>query len=228
MIFPDPSPLRSRPRTDAQAELIELSISPEFTYRYLSAVDIEGFSSLYACDQLQMQTGLGQALDIAAARCDFDRSRWHSQVTGDGELAVLPPDTDGLRLIADYPHELACALREVNNGRRQRVRVRLALHHGPIIQGRFGPAGDSPVIVSRLLDSDDLRQYLVRRTELDLVTIISASLHRDVVETRLRHLNPAEFVGTHIQVKGKSYEAFIHCAGGLAAPVDQCDPGIAS
>jgi hypothetical protein len=213
--LPDPSPLRSRPRTDAQAELIELSTWPELTYRYLSAVDIEGFSSLYACDQLQMQTGLGQALDIAAARSGLDRSRWHSQVSGDGELAVLPPDTDGLRLIADYPHELACALHEVNNGRRQRVRIRLALHHGPIIQGRFGPAGDSPVVVSRLLDSDDLRQYLSQRTALDLVTIVSASLHRDVIETRLHHLNPAEFVGTQVQVKGKCYEAYIHCANDL-------------
>ncbi len=182
------------------------------TYRYLTAVDIEGFSFLHALDQMQMQDDLGQVLDIAATRVGLDRALWQVQDRGDGELAILPPDTDGLRLIADYPRELGDALNKVNSQRLNRLRIRLAIHHGTLVQGRFGPVGQGPIVVSRLLDSDELRKYLAQRTELNLVLIVSASLHDDVIETRLRHLDPAQFARTDILVKGKSYPAYIHTA----------------
>lgn len=182
------------------------------TYRYLAAVDIEGFSSLDALDQVQMQDDLGQVLDIAATRVGLRRALWQIQERGDGELAVLSPDTDGPRLIADYPRELADALSEVNSERRSRLRVRVAMHHGTLVQGRFGPVGQGPIVVSRLLDSDELRKYLANRAELDLVLIVSASLYNDVIETRFRNLDPTQFTHADVLVKGRSYPAYIHTA----------------
>lgn len=181
-------------------------------YRYLAAVDIERFSSLHASDQVRMQDDLGQVLDIAATRVGLDRPLWQMEERGDGELAVLPADTDGPRLIADYPRELGDALREINRGRRSRLRIRLALHHGTVVQGRFGPAGQGPIVVSRLLDSDELRKYLERQAELDLVLMVSASLHNDVIETRLHNLDPAQFTRVDVLVKGRSYPSYIHMA----------------
>jgi class 3 adenylate cyclase len=179
------------------------------TYRYLAAVDIAGFSSLNALDQVHMQDDLGQVLDIAATRVGLDRALWQLQERGDGELAVLPLDTDGPRLIADYPRELADALSEVNGERRSRLRIRLAMHHGTLVPGRFGPVGQGPIVVSRLLDSDELREYLTQRAELDVVLIVSASLHNDVIETHLCHLDPAQFARTDVLVKGSCYPAYI-------------------
>jgi class 3 adenylate cyclase len=161
---------------------------------------------------MHMQDDLSQVLDIATSRVGFDRALWQVQERGDGELAVLPPDTDGPRLIADYPRELADALSEVNSERRCRLRVRLAMHHGTLIQGRFGPVGQGPVVVSRLLDSAELRKYLAQREELDLVLIVSDSLYKDVIETRLRHLDPAQFARADAFVKGSSYPAYIYTA----------------
>lgn len=182
------------------------------TYRYLAAVDIEGFSSRNALDQVQMQDDLGQVLDTAATSVGLDRTLWQVQERGDGELAVLPPDTDGPRLIADYPRELADALSEVNSERRSRLRIRVAMHHGILVQGRFGPVGQGPIVVSRLLDSDELRSYLANRPELDLVLIVSACLYSDVIETRFRHLDPAQFARADVLVKGRSYPAYIRTA----------------
>ncbi len=82
-------------------------------YHYLVAVDVEGFSTLNALEQMKAQSDLGWVLDAAAGRTNLSRSMWQRQVRGDGELAVLPADTDGPRLIADYPRELASALGEV-------------------------------------------------------------------------------------------------------------------
>jgi class 3 adenylate cyclase len=181
-------------------------------YRYLAAVDVEGFTTLHALDQLQVLDDLGEVLDIAASRAGLDRALWQVQERGDGELAVLPPNTDGPRLIADYPRELADALSEVNSERRSRLRIRMAMHHGTLVQSRFGPVGQGPIVVSRLLDSDELRKYLVQRAELDLVLIVSASLHSDVIESRLHHLDPAQFSRADVLVKGSAYPAYVYNA----------------
>ena len=170
-----------------------------------------------------MQDDLGSALDVAASRVGLDRESWQVQERGDGELAVLPPDTDGPRLIADYPRELADALGEVNSERRRRLRIRMAMHHGTLVQGRFGPAGQGPVVVSRLLESDELRNCIAQRADLDLVLIVSASLYEDVIETRLCHLDPAQFTRTNALVKGRSYPAYINFASRSSSAVVQED-----
>lgn len=210
--IPRTRPIRPRQRLGHHAIRADACSNACLAYRYLAAVDIEGFSSLNALDQLQLLDDLDQVLDIAAARVGLDRALWQVQERGDGELAVLPPDTDGPRLIADYPRELADALSEVNSEGRSRLRIRLAMHHGTLVQSRFGPVGQGPIVVSRLLDSDELRKYLAQRAELDVALIVSASLHSDVIETRLHHLDPAQFAPADVLVKGRSYPAYIHTA----------------
>jgi len=189
-------------------------ICDRLAYRYLAAVDIEGFSSLSALEQVQMQADLSRVLDIAANRACLNRPLWQLEMRGDGELAVLPAETDGPGMIADYRRELAGALAEVNRSRQRRMRIRVALHHGTVVQGRFGPAGQGPIVVSRLLDSGELRHYLAERAGLDLALIVSESLYRDVIETRFRGLEPAEFTPVCISAKGVSYPAYIHHVGG--------------
>jgi len=178
-------------------------------YRYLTAVDIAGFSCLNALDQVNMQNDLGHVLDLAASGTGLDRTLWQVQECGDGELAVLPSDTDGPKLIAEYPRELTRALSDVNKTRHIRLRIRAAIHYGPFVQGRFGPAGQGPIVVSRLLDSDRLRKYLAQRTELDLVLIVSASLYQDVIETCFCRLDAAQFARADVRAKGRCYPAYI-------------------
>jgi class 3 adenylate cyclase len=183
-------------------------------YHYLAAVDIEGFSSLSALEQVQMQADLDRVLDTAANRACLNRELWQLEMRGDGELAVLPAETDGPAMIADYPRELAGALAELNRGRQLRLRLRVAMHHGTVVRGCFGPVGQGPIVVSRLLDSAELHSYLAEHTRLDLALIVSESLYHDVIETRFRGLEPAEFAHAHISAKGVSYPAYIHHVGG--------------
>jgi hypothetical protein len=184
-------------------------ICGRLAYHYLVAVDVENFSALNALEQVEAQSDLGWALDIAADRANLCRAMWQRQVRGDGELAVLPADTDGPRLIADYPHELAGALGEVNRERQRRLRIRVAMHHGTLAPGQFGAVGQGPIVVSRLLDSDELRMHLAQRAELDLVLIVSECLFHDVIETRFHYLEPAEFTRVEVRIKGKCYVAYI-------------------
>ena len=62
--------------------------------RYLAAVDIEGFNSPSALEQVQMLADLCQVLDIAANRACLNRPLWQQEMRGDGEVAVLPAETE--------------------------------------------------------------------------------------------------------------------------------------
>ena len=184
------------------------------SYAFLAAVDIEGFSRLDALEQVTIQDHLRGVLETAAFRAGLDRTLWDIQVNGDGELAVLPSDIDGARLVADYPRELEAALTELNVARDRgpRLRIRAALHHGTVAMGKLGAVGKAPIVVSRLLDSDRLRQEL-RHRRTDLVLVVSDALFTDVIESRFRGLDPDEFSRIEEYAKGQSYIGYIHRPG---------------
>ncbi|GAA2414186.1 hypothetical protein GCM10010191_25130 [Actinomadura vinacea] len=182
------------------------------TYHFLVAVDIEGFSTLSAAQQKRIQADLHTVLENAAEAAGLDRNSWLRQVGGDGELAILPSETDGLRLLVAYPRALAMALARVNRRRARRLRLRLSMHHGPLSDGVFGAVGRAPIVVSRLVDADVLRQELRDRPRLDLVLIMSGSLYSDVVETEFGGLDPSEFHRVDVHAKGVTYPAYIHRA----------------
>ncbi|WP_141582322.1 hypothetical protein [Actinomadura sp. WMMA1423] len=180
-------------------------------YRFLVAVDLEGFSALSTKDQRAVQAALHGALDDAATLAGLDRSAWLRQVGGDGELSVLPAETDPVRLVAVFPERLADVLAHVNAARHPepRIRVRVAIHHGTLASGCLGPVGRAPIIVSRLLDSGSLRRELARRTDTNLALIVSDSLYNDVIETQLGGLQPGAFRRVVVRAKKISYPAYI-------------------
>ena len=163
--------------------------------QFLAAVDIEGFSQRSAVGQAKLHDDLEYAMSEAAASAGLGRKLWYRQPRGDGELAVLPADTNGLSLVADYPRRLASVLAEINNraDRDSRLRVRMAIHRGIVYPGRFGPFGEGPITVSRLVDAQVLRQTLRQRTDLDIVWIVSGGIYNDIVKNLFRELDPKLF-----------------------------------
>jgi class 3 adenylate cyclase len=181
-------------------------------FRFLAAVDIEGFSRRSAAGQAKIQDDLEYAMSQAAASAALDRRRWYRQPCGDGELAVLPPNTNGLSLVADYPRRLALVLAEINRFAEPgaRLRVRMAIHHGAVSPGRFGPVGSAPIVVSRLVDSHVLRQKLRERKDLDIALIVSQAVYDEVVQSRFHDLDPQTFRRTSIRSKGTSSIGYLY------------------
>ncbi|MBT2211580.1 hypothetical protein [Actinomadura sp. NEAU-AAG7] len=182
-------------------------------YRLLLAVDIQGYSKRDVREQLLAQRQLSDALDRAALGVGLDRSRWEKQVGGDGELATLPEGVDPAPVAGDFVLGLAAALAEVNDaageGARHRLRVRLALHHGTLAAGPFGPAGDAPIVVQRLLDAGPLRRLLVTDADRDLAYVVSDSLFEDVVQTGFCALPPEAFQPIKVTAKGDAFRGYI-------------------
>src|SRR4051812_33774492 len=121
--------------------------SNRLMYRLVLAVDVEKYSTRDAREQLRAQTELQRILNAAAQDTGLDQREWYEQVSGDGELVVLPEDVDVPAVVGDFTSSLEAILGEVNHrvigGRRLRLRV--ALHHGTLTPGPFGPAGDAPI-----------------------------------------------------------------------------------
>lgn len=194
----------------------------ELIYGLAVAVDIENFSKLNTLDQYTLQSDLADVLDMAARRADLNRDTWYRQVLGDGELAVLPADTDVAWVVARYAQELERALCQLkaSNGSRQPLRLRVAMHYGTLTRGRFGPVGQAPIVVSRLLDADAVRRALAQAVENDVVLVVSAPLYRDVVETRFYGLDPAQFRSMRVTAKGTIYKGYLS----TSRPIAMQDP----
>jgi hypothetical protein len=88
--------------------------------------------------------------------------------------------------------------------------MRLALHYGTLIEGPLGPAGDAPIVVSRLLDATPVREYLNEHPERDLALVISDSLYENVVCSGLCVLDPATFVKLEVEIKQILYRGYLH------------------
>lgn len=181
-------------------------------FRFLVAIDVAGFSQRHAAGQARVQDDLDHAMTQAAANAGLDRERWYRQPRGDGELAVLPEGVDGLSLVADYPRELASSVATVNRTGKGGLplRVRMAIHHGAVTPGTFGPVGAAPVAISRLVDAEIVRQQLRQRSDLDIALIVSATVYDEVIQSRLRDLNPEVFRRTTIKTKGITYVGYLY------------------
>lgn len=202
----------------AQIKMMQALGSEGLMFRYLVAVDVEGYSRRYTAQQARAQSALELALARAAESTGLERERWYRQLRGDGELAVLPQSADGLSLVADYPRELASSLADVNRGNREpRLRLRLAIHHGAVAPGCFGLAGNAPVTISRLVDAKITREQLRQRGDLDIALIVSATVYDEIVQSRLRSLDPDGFRRATVRAKGTSYIGYL-CENDLGIP----------
>ncbi len=186
----------------------------ELLHRLVVAVDIENYSALDTLDQALAQSRLSEILDQAAHRAGLDRDSWYRQLRGDGELAVLPADTDAAWVVAEFTEHLAEALAEHRrvNPDEPAVRLRVAMHHGTLTEGHFGLAGDAPVVTCRLLDARVVKRALAQETSSSLVLVISERLFDDVVASRFHGLVPGRFRSTRVSAKGRVYPGYL-CAG---------------
>lgn len=189
--------------------------SGELVYGLVVAVDIAGFSKLDILEQCDSQALLDELLDDATAAVGLTRGHWrYRQPRGDGELAVLPADTDVALVIADWTNHLARALRDLRSpaGTQSRMRIRIALNHGPLTAGSFGPVGDGPIVACRLLDARPTKAVLANDQSCDLVLVVSDQLFFHVVAPRFRGLDPQRFRPVRTTIKRRTFFGYV-CAG---------------
>jgi class 3 adenylate cyclase len=201
----------------------------DFERRLLLSVDARGYGGSTDRRQQAIQEGLLSVLDDAADRAGLARPRWDRQGAGDGELAVLPSSEPEPRVVDDFVRHLQAALRrhnrEMPDGKR--LRLRLAIHFGTAIPAPNGYRGRGPVEVSRLCDSDQLREVLAA-SGADLAVILSHQVFTDTIMQGHTSLEPADFHKVHVRKKEFDEDAWIwvpgHDVHAVGPPVDQDAP----
>ncbi|MEW2358140.1 hypothetical protein [Spirillospora sp. NPDC029432] len=186
-------------------------------YRLFLRLDVEKYSRLDTRQQVEAQEDLRRLVDESARLTGLMTDDWYRQGAGDGELVAFPADIDILRTVGTFTHRLQSGLQRLNLNRNPDLRLRVAFHHGTMAPGPLGPAGDGPIVVSRLLDADPLRAYLTEHPDLALALAVSESLYNDVIRTGLCELAPERFIPLEVEVKQVVYRGYIYDGNGSPA-----------
>lgn len=189
--------------------------------RYVIGVDVQGYSPRSTRRQQSIQRDLDALLSEAAQAAGLERSRWDRQGTGDGELAVLPPDVDLAAVVGRFISELSARLASRNEDHvpDMWIRLRVGIHSDAIIRSasdsRFAYAGPALVHLSRLLNSPEIRHTLARAQQAALVLIVSEPVHRKVVESGLGGIRAEQFCEVRVVDLAKRFDesAYVHVPG---------------
>lgn len=187
--------------------------------RFVIGLEIPGYGNRNTRQQQSIVSDLDRLLNDAAQAAGLDRRRWGVQPTGDGELAVLPPEVDLMRVVGPFVTELnrRLATRNEDHSPGTRIRLRVAMHIDAIMRNKLTYAGPALVQLRRLLGSAEVRETLEQADKAALALIISQAVHHKVIESGLGGLRPEQFREVHVVDRDEGYDevAYIHvpCCG---------------
>lgn len=150
-------------------------------------IDIEGFGLLADSDRKQVlvRRRMHRVLQRALAAIGVEPAQVVAlRDLGDGALIVLDQSVPRGRLLSTGIAELAAAL--ANDHRESgpaggRLRLRVAVHHGPLVRDAHGYAGQTLIHAFRLLDAEVVRMVLGAVTTAALVVIASEATYQDLL-----------------------------------------------
>jgi hypothetical protein len=195
-------------------------MAPGPVHRALAAFDIEKSGDPGKTDDIQRATRLAlrsilrEAVD--GASIGWSRCTWLDR--GDGGVLVAPGETQS-RVVDPLAGHLAAALRRHNRRSSElaRIRLRTAVHAGPVHDDPDGVTGATMVHLARLLDAQPLREHLAV-TSADLAMLVSDSLYDQIVRHDYGLMDPASFHPVDVQVKETHTRGWLLASGGAPVP----------
>jgi hypothetical protein len=182
--------------------------------------DVAGFSA--SCrdeaDRQVVRDRLYTMLRAAFERSGVSWAACYHEDRGDGALVIVPPEIP-TRAVADpLLALLAAELRRHNRRAAEpvRVRMRAALHLGPVTRDAEGLNGDALIHAARLLDAPPLRDAL-RASGADLALMASRHVFETALSSDTGLLDPAAFTQVSFRVKESQITAWMHVVGHPAA-----------
>ncbi|MFF8591991.1 hypothetical protein ACF061_11180 [Streptomyces sp. NPDC015220] len=197
-----------------------------FDRRLLLAVDARGYGSADTARQRDIHTALPRLLSEAAEAVGLDRASWTRQVAGDSEFAVLPSGSDEQALVEPFMRRLDAGLRAHNRDRvpGARLALRAAVHFGPASKAPNGFVGPAPVEISRVLESDPLRQALAAAPDAALAVALTAPVFTELVAQGYTNFRPEEFREVVVEKKEYRGRAWLWVPGYDVHALDLGDP----
>ncbi|TDC76956.1 cyclic nucleotide-binding domain-containing protein [Actinomadura sp. 7K507] len=179
--------------------------------------DITGFSapSRTDADRRYVLDAMYRLLDEAFAASGLVLADFYQEDRGDGALIVIPPTTPTEAVIDPMLAHLAAALRRHNRRAADatRMRLRAALHVGPVQRGPKGVSGISIITARRMVDAPAVKKQ-VAETGADLAFVTSDFVFDTVITSAPGFVDPGRYARVRVRVKETSLSAWLTLEGG--------------
>ena len=179
--------------------------------------DLAGFGDRRRTDDDRriMREMLYRILRDAFGRSHLAWSQCHQEDRGDGTLTVVPSAVPTEALVDPLVAVLAAALRHHNRQSAEcvRLRLRLAIHTGPVAADADGVHGQALIDTARLLEAPALKTAMSEQGA-DLGVITSSHVYHTVVAHTVGLTDPAEYRPVRVRVKEVDTTGWMFLAGG--------------
>jgi hypothetical protein len=205
-------------------------MAQEPVYRGILATDIEHFARAGWTDPVRarLRARLHRLLDLALDAAAIPPSRASRSDTGDGALLLVGAEVPTTRLLHPAVGVLADRLAMDNRAApgAERLRLRLVVHTGDVIEDPYGHTGEALNHAARLLNAQAGRAVLDAVPDADLVLVVSEQVFQGVVKHAYQGIDPAAYQPVWVTEKETSARAWIHLPGRASQPALARLPGV--
>jgi hypothetical protein len=192
-------------------------------YRVHTACDVKQYSSRDHDTQLFVQSQLKELQARAARHAHVALDKATVQNHGDGNLIRWPATTSAVDILSKYIpalyNELFALNRRLADG--SGIQMRFAVAAGTSeMSPTGGLVGMAVVVVSRLVDSKEIRDELTTAGHTPLIVFVDDAVYQDIIGPKLGHLNPALYRRVDIHDRDKGFER----TAWMTMPGHQPDP----
>lgn len=196
-----------RPRTPG---LFSVEEAPS---RTCVAFDIVAFGARCHDDDVQVfvHRSLYHILELAFDRAGIPWEQSRREDRGDGALIIVPESTPPAALIGPLVAELAVCLRQYNKlvADAAQIRLRMAVHTGPVYADANGMVGCCLVHLFRMLEAPAFKRA-VTTSGTDLGVVASERLYRDVIEPSQTAMGLGPYEPIEVVLKETRSPAWVH------------------
>ncbi|MCP9956821.1 hypothetical protein [Streptomyces sudanensis] len=172
----------------------------------------------------RMRAAMYASFGEAYAAVGVDPGHVHQEDRGDGILAALRPDVPPTLMVGRWVDTLYESLREHNAGRDPRLRMRVGMNAGLVLDDGEGLVGRAVDLACRLCDSAAAKDVMARADDADLLVVVSGWLYDNVVSEGGRYVEPGHYRPARVRAKETDETAWFHIPRRSAPPLPG-DPG---
>lgn len=186
-------------------------------HRGILGIDIERFARAEWTDpiQVRLRDRLYRLLDGALMDAEIDPSLTARSDRGDGLWLLVNADVSIARLLHPLSTSLVTGLADDNEQvpRAERMRLRVVVHIGELLQDPHGHTGASLNLAARLLDAQAFRVVLAESPAVDVALMVSDAVYEGVVRHGYAGIMPMDWQPVRIHAKETSTRAWLHLPG---------------
>lgn len=198
--------------------------SPEAVNRLVVFGDTCGSGQMSIAAKRQTREGMYEAFARAFASVGVTEDKVHQEDRGDGILAALDPGVPSALMVGGWLATLRESLREHNTLSATRLRMRVAMHMGPVADDGRGLVGRAVDVTCRLCDSEAAKAAIERADGSDLLHVVSDWLYANVVAEGGRYIEPDHYRQVRVGNKETDEPAWFRIPGLPEPPTDLSSP----